>query len=165
MQGFKDLGFSARTDSPTLSQLASHTLLMIGVSMGFRLGGADVSNAFLNGSPLDRELYVRLPRDLAVPGQRPLALRRATKGIYGLREAPRQWWSRLLQEMMTLKFKPCRLDTTLFTYRNPKGQLCALVGTHVDDFLIMANDEGWKQIKRLAQSSSRMVGRTTTDQR
>jgi hypothetical protein len=151
VQGFHDADFTTRTDSPTLSQLGSHVLLTVGTSLKFRLGSADVSTAFLQGNALDRQVYLRLPHDLLIPGIRKGAVVLALKGVYGLREAPRKWYLRFSAEMQKLGCVPCRLDPTLFTLRDKSGKLQGLIGCHVDDLLIMASDSGWHTIEQLGK--------------
>eukprot|EP00959_Pyramimonas_sp_CCMP1952_P372642 7803482-Pyramimonas_sp.AAC.1 len=52
-----------RTDSPTTSSLAVLVCATIAISFDWSFEVFDVATAFLSGMRLDRELYVRAPRD------------------------------------------------------------------------------------------------------
>jgi hypothetical protein len=124
-------------------------LLLLAASLNLRLGSADISSAFLNGMPIDRQLWMQLPRDLNIPGVRNQGLVRIIKGVYGLRSAPRQWWMRLREALTNeMHFTACKVDPTPFIYRKGNRISC-IVGCHVDDLLIAADKEGWAHVKRL----------------
>ena len=39
------------------------------------------------------------------------------KALYGLKQAPRAWFSKLTSKLISLGFKGCRSDTSLFIYK------------------------------------------------
>ena len=102
-----------------------------------------MSNAFLNGVELPRDLWIELPRDLLAPNARAKGLCKVLKGIYGLREAPRLWWKRLQAAMLSLGFQESKLDATMFILRQGRHIHC-IAGCHVDDLIIAADDHGWQ---------------------
>ncbi|CAE7414743.1 RE2 [Symbiodinium sp. CCMP2592] len=136
------------TDAPTIGRLTVLTLLQIVASRRSKLGwmasAGDITAAFLNGDPLERELYLRQPRG-GVEGLLPEQLFRVKKGIFGLPDSPRKWWRRLRRDMLsikidfqglTLRFTQCPLDPCLFQLCDPEsGKPLAYVGVHVDDLL------------------------------
>jgi len=53
-----------RTDAPTSDLLGQHLVLLIAAAKGWPLLSSDVSNAFLRGNDIDRDLYMSMPRPL-----------------------------------------------------------------------------------------------------
>ncbi|XP_072058161.1 uncharacterized mitochondrial protein AtMg00810-like [Arachis hypogaea] len=60
------------------------------------------------------------------------------KSLYGLKQASRQWNSKLKSVLVELGFKQCKPDYSLFTKSTPKGFTTVLI--YVDD-LILAGDD------------------------
>jgi hypothetical protein len=100
--GYKDrsnLEGNLRRDAPTGSRLAQHFLFVVASFFThWAIISSDVKAAFLKGDPyLARELYLQntnpksSPSLPLLPGQ----LCRVLKGIFGLADAPREWWLRL----------------------------------------------------------------------
>jgi hypothetical protein len=71
-----------------------------------------VQNVFLYGV-LEEEVYMR-----QTPGyedtQHPNYICRLDKAIYGLKQAPHAWYSRLSSKLEMLGFTPSKGDTSLF---------------------------------------------------
>jgi len=92
-----------RRDAPTGSRLAQHFLFCVAAfHTWWSIISADVKAAFLKGDPyLDRELYLKNTNPATSPSL-PLKegqLCRVLKGIFGLADAPREWWLRLSRAM------------------------------------------------------------------
>ena len=90
-----------RTDAPTTSPLAVMVCATIAIRLDCSFEVFDIMTAFLSGMRMDRELYVRAPKEglpsppgSGWPDVRPYALLRLLKGAYGLTEAPRLWYLR-----------------------------------------------------------------------
>jgi hypothetical protein len=62
----------------------------------------DVKSAFLNGKLLE-DVYVELPPGFVVKGQEYKVLH-LIKALYGLRQAPRAWYSKLDESLIKLGF-------------------------------------------------------------
>jgi len=81
------------TYAPVASLEAVRLLLAYACMNGFRLHQMDVKSAFLNGF-IDEEVYMCQP-----PGfedqKYPNHVFKLKKALYGLKEAPRQWYERL----------------------------------------------------------------------
>ena len=102
--GFRDVtAYHIRKDAPTAARITQHLILILTSSYykkGWRLWSADVKSAFLKGDPyMNRELYVgnirtSAPDEPTLPFG-PLGLARVRKGVFGLADAPRQWYLRL----------------------------------------------------------------------
>jgi hypothetical protein len=81
------------TFSPVVKATTIQIVLSIAISKGWSLRQLDVQNAFLHGV-LEEEVYIKQP-----PGyedkQYPNYVYRLDKAIYGLKQAPHAWYSRL----------------------------------------------------------------------
>jgi len=96
LQGFSDpdlLSGKLETSSPTLNRSSRQVMLSIMSILGWSAAVADVSTAFLQGDPQQRELLAKLPKDacqiLNVPAG---SLMKLVKPIYGQADAPKAWY-------------------------------------------------------------------------
>ncbi|CAE7531744.1 RE1, partial [Symbiodinium necroappetens] len=80
-----DMG-TIRTDAPTTQMSAVRLAVAIGLMYGWDFLLFDVSTAFLSGKAVDRDLYVRPPRDLKCVNA--AVLWKILKSAYGLSEVP-----------------------------------------------------------------------------
>jgi Reverse transcriptase (RNA-dependent DNA polymerase) len=69
------------------------TFLAVAVAKGWKMHQMNVHNAFLHGD-LTEEVYKHMPPSF-VPST-PRKVRRLRKYLYGLRQAPRMWFAKLL---------------------------------------------------------------------
>ena len=95
IKGFKDPAIlNVESQSCTLSSDALAVVLQVLASHKWTLNVADVEGAFLQGHRVDRpggKLYVRLPTEGVLGVAQPVLVE-ACKYVYGLADAPRQWW-------------------------------------------------------------------------
>jgi hypothetical protein len=91
-----------------------------------------VNNAFLYGI-LEDDVYMRQP-----PGfedkLHPNYLCKLDKAIYGLKQAPWAWYSRLGGKLQELGFTPSKADTSLFFYSCGRHKIYVLI--YVDDIIV-----------------------------
>lgn len=92
----------------------------------------DVKSTFLNGV-LEEEVYVSQPLGFVVAGQEGKVLR-LKNALYGLRQAPRAWNSRLDATLKDLGFKQSPHEHAVYGRGHGDGRL--LVGVYVDDLII-----------------------------
>lgn len=92
----------------------------------------DVKTAFLNGD-LKEEVYVSQPEGFVKKG-REHQVYKLEKSLYGLRQSPRAWNTRLDETMKKLGFKRCKHEQAV--YRRGEGQQILIVGTYVDDLIV-----------------------------
>lgn len=107
-----------RRDAPTGSRLAQHFLFCIAsFHTAWVIISADVKAAFLKGDPyVGRELYLtntspkNSPSTPLLPGQ----LARVLKGVFGLADAPREWWLRLSRAMEDYSWSRSLIDAAMW---------------------------------------------------
>lgn len=90
----------------------------------------DVNNAFLHGD-LHEEVFMRLPEGLNVPGKKVCKL---NKSLYGLKQASRQWFAKLVHALTQQNFQQSKYDYSLFI--NKSGSDITIMVVYVDDILI-----------------------------
>ena len=129
--------FEYRNDSPAVSKQALLIFLTMALCHGWEIGKVDISGAFLQGDPLDREIWVELPKVLIAMGlvDSKLRFRRLAKGAYGLNQAPRLWFLRLTKWLCSQGFRQSLIDPCLFTLMRD-GIVVASVAIYVDDLLV-----------------------------
>jgi hypothetical protein len=111
-------------------------LLALAAEEGWSVHHMDVKSAFLNRE-LHEEVYVTQPPGFVVRGQEGKVLR-LDKALYGLRQAPRAWNTKLNTTLQQLSFKHSDCEDAV--YARGKGSARLLVGVYVDDLIITGND-------------------------
>jgi hypothetical protein len=107
-------------------------LIALAAQEGWQVHHMDVKSAFLNGD-LVEEVYVAQPPGFEKKGEEHKVLK-LHKALYGLRQAPRAWNSKLDKSLVALGFEKCPLEHAVYK-RSRKGERL-LVGVYVDDLII-----------------------------
>ena len=112
-------------------------LLAFACMSGFKLFKMDVKSAFLNGF-INEEVYVEQP-----PGfedhQHPNHVFKLKKALYGLNQAPRQWYERLSNFLLSHGYERGMIDKTLFIKKSNSEII--LVQIYVDDIIFGATQD------------------------
>ena len=77
------------------------SIIALAASKQWPLCQLDVNNAFLHGD-LDEEVYMEVPKGIPNPSNKVCRLR---KSLYGLKQASRQWFSKLTQTLLTMGYQ------------------------------------------------------------
>jgi len=148
--GFKDvLAYAIRKDAPTASRTSQHLTFTLTAAyfkdFGWRLLSVDVKSAFLNGDPYlagTRELFIQNVKNNHGEPQLPFGrfgLARVKKGVFGLSDAPRQWYLRLHRALTERGWTRNPMDAACWMLWeiDEKGNsvLLGVVLSHVDDLL------------------------------
>ena len=128
-RGFEEKLADKRVDSPTCSKQGIRLAFVTASSMNWELQALDISSAFLQGNVLQRTVYVRPPKEVCEDGK----IWRLKRCLYGLSDAPREWYDRVCTEMKKLGGVLSLFDKSLFMWHE-NNQLVGLITTHVDDF-------------------------------
>ena len=97
----------------------------------WKCNSIDVKAAFLQGSHLDRDVYLRPPKEADNSAG---ILWKLNKCVYGLKDASRVWYFTVRSELLKLGCIQLPVDPTLF-YWFHNEKLCGLFLMHVDDFV------------------------------
>ncbi|CAE7844118.1 K02A2.6, partial [Symbiodinium necroappetens] len=155
--GFKDranLNGEVRRDAPTGARLTQHLLMCIIADKGrfWKFLSADVKSAFLKGDPyVSRELYITKTNERNGPGI-PIpdgCLAKVCKGIFGLADAPREWWLRLARSLEAKGWTRNPLDQACwFLWDGPeRKELKGMVISHAEESLQAVGSElGFREV-------------------
>lgn len=131
-RGFEENTSQMKTDSPTCHKESLRLLLCTLSAKSWTLHTLDIKSAYLQGTPIERELYLKPP-----PCALTSRLWKLKKCPYGLADAGRHWYLRVVQELKSLGARQCRFDQAIFVWTAPDEPniLAGIVAVHVDDFL------------------------------
>ncbi|KAJ9554596.1 hypothetical protein OSB04_018641 [Centaurea solstitialis] len=126
-------------------------LLVIAATKHWPLFQMDVKNAFLNGD-LSEEVYMTPPPGVSLPPGHVFRLREA---LYVLKQAPRPWFEKFGNTVLSLGFSVSNYDSGLFTRTTDSGTIILLL--YVDDMIITGSDtSGITHLKQSLSSSFEM---------
>jgi hypothetical protein len=124
-----------QTFSPVVKPATIRTVLTLAASFGWPVHQLDVKNAFLHGD-LHETVYCHQPTGF-VDAQHPDHLCLLSKSLYGLRQAPRAWYTSFASYLRSLGFVATGSDTSLFVLR--RGSETAWLLLYVDDIVLAAS--------------------------
>ena len=111
----------------------------------------DIDNAFLNGG-LEHKIYMKIPEGYdevinpRVDREDCLILQKA---IYGLVQAARQFWKKLVDKMQEQGFKLSEADPCML-YKEDERGVCIII-IYIDDMLIIGKEEAIDDAIRVLQ--------------
>ena len=160
-----------RTDALVAPQVFIYMLFSYAVNHDWTVWTWDVKDAFLTGKMVNREIYVRPPRE-GIPGVPWGALIQLLIGAFGLAESPRLWWLQLLSILRELGFTLISCFSASFVLYDADGELCAMLGVHVDDGVMAGSGQFYEKVCKLLrqklhigaekQGEFKLLGRTGT---
>ena len=124
------------SDSPTVARTAFRTLLGLASGNAWSVATTDIKSAFLQGQSLDREVYLKPPKEADTP---PGVIWKLKKCLYGLNDGARNFYLSVREKVTDLGCFVSTVDPSLFYYHNKDGSLAGVLITHVDDFLHAGN--------------------------
>jgi len=123
-----------------MQQTRIEVVMLSATINNWELLSIDVASAFLQGNLMERELYLRPPKEVC-PSNKIWRLKRC---IYGLSDAPREWYNKVVEELVKLKGVRSLIDPAMFMWYNPADELIGHLSCHVDDFQFTGTDQ-WKK--------------------
>ena len=152
--GFQDPGYAERpTFAPTMTRTSRQMILQFAAWKGFACWKGDVSGAFLQGRPYNRDLYVTPVPELCVKlGVPPESVCKVKKACYGLVEAPIEWFETVNSFLCEIGYKQMRSDPCTWIY-NEGERVVSIISGHVDDFLFVGRSDCslWLSLKEKIQ--------------
>ncbi|KAL1218311.1 Retrovirus-related Pol polyprotein from transposon TNT 1-94 [Cardamine amara subsp. amara] len=113
-------------------------ILALAAQEGWNVFQLDVKSAFLHGE-LKEDVYVEQPEGFELRGGDNTNVYKLKRALYGLRQAPRAWYSRIESYFMREGFKKCYCEHTLFV--KTEGVNVLIVSLYVDDLIYTSNSE------------------------
>ena len=129
-RGFEERLADKKIDSPTCSRQGLRLVLIIASSMDWEINSMDISAAFLQGNQLKRPVFIQPPPELHEEG----TIWKLKRCLYGLSDAPREWYNRLSMELKRLGGMISLYAKSMFLWHNKSEELEGLITIHVDDF-------------------------------
>jgi hypothetical protein len=123
------------TFSPVAKITTVRVLLALASIKGWHLEQLDVNNAFLHGD-LNEDVYMSLPPGFPATNE-PNKVCKLHKSIYGLKQASRQWYSKLSSSLVSLGYTPSQSDHSLYIKSTANSFTALLV--YVDDIVLAGN--------------------------
>jgi histone deacetylase 1/2 len=139
-----------QTFSPVVKPATIRTVLTLAASNGWPVHQLDVKNAFLHGD-LQETVYCQQPTGF-VDAEHPDHVCLLSKSLYGLRQAPRAWYTSFASHLRTLGFVATRSDSSLFVLHRGSESVWLLL--YVDDIVLAASSMGFLQHIIAALSSA-----------
>jgi hypothetical protein len=127
------------TFAPVARLEAIRILLAHACAHNIKLYQMDVKSAFLNDK-ITELLYVEQPPGFEDP-KRPNHVYKLSKALYELKQAPRAWYERIRDFLLSKDFKTRKVDTTLFTKRI--GKVLFVCQIYVDDIIFGSTNESF----------------------
>ena len=140
LRGFKETD-KPRSDSPTVDRISNKVLYTIAGNESWAIESIDVTSAFLQGEELDRKLFVVPPKEAKMSG----FLWKMKKAAYGLYDASRRWWIKVILFLKELGGRTLVGDES-FIYFHKDGKLVGMIALHVDDFQGTGNKDFFRNI-------------------
>ncbi|KAA3466823.1 Retrovirus-related Pol polyprotein from transposon TNT 1-94 [Gossypium australe] len=123
------------TFSPTAMIATIRTIIAMITTKNWELHQMDMHNAFLHGD-LNEEVYMKMPPGFS--SESPRKVCRLRKSLYGLRQAPRCWFAKLVDSLKEYGFHQSCSDYSLFVFHKWHVKINVLI--YMDDLIISCND-------------------------
>ena len=122
------------TFSPVIKMPTLRCILALATHNNWIVSQLDINNAFLHGDLIE-EVYMHMPKGIANTDNKVCKLK---KSLYGLKQASRQWYAKLVTALQSQGFTPSKSDYSLFL-KKYNGQL-TIAAVYVDDILLTGTD-------------------------
>ena len=115
-RGFEEKQDSLLTDSPACAKESLKILLTILASKKWQCQSIDIKSAFLQGKKIERDVYLRPPKEAGVDKN---CVWKLNTCIYGLSDASRYWYLSVKDELIKLGVKCSKYDPAVFYWQAP----------------------------------------------
>ncbi|GJR57150.1 retrovirus-related pol polyprotein from transposon RE1 [Tanacetum coccineum] len=125
------------TFAPVAKMVTVRIFLVLAVHHNWNIAQLDINNAFLHGD-LNEEVYMTLPQGYKHNSNILQPVCKLQKSLYGLKQANRQWFTKLTTFLLNKGFKQSFADISLLTYKKGTDFLALII--YVDDILLTGNN-------------------------
>ena len=143
--GFEKIQDS-RTDSPCCSITGIRLALSVLTSNKWHLKSGDAKTAFLQGKNIEREVYIRPPKEANTN-----KIWRLQKCVYGLGDASRYWYLRVKEELLELGASFGSTGPGIFFWKE-NNTLEGILICHVDDIVYGGANKFKREISKFKQT-------------
>lgn len=130
-RGFEEFNENVQKESPTCAHESLRVLLSVITNKKWKLNAMDIKTAYLQGTKLDRDIFLKPPKECSSPG----IIWKLNKCVYGLNDASLHWYRRVKEVMLECGGSVSKVDPSIFYWHNKDGQLVGVLACHVDDFI------------------------------
>lgn len=113
----------------------ARTAIALAASYSWPIYQIDVKNTFLNGDLIE-VVYMKPPKGLSVPSSDSVC--KLKQSIYGLRHAPRTWFTKFQGTILLAGFQHGNFDPSMFLQITTNG--ITILPVYVNDILITGDD-------------------------
>jgi len=121
-----------KTYAPVARLTTLRTMVAISAAQGWEIHQLDIKTAYLNGD-LDEEVYMKEPPGFAT-GTKNSNVLRLLRSLYGLKQAGRNWNTKLHRYLIGVGFSCSEHDSCLYIWHGDAGSILLVV--YVDDILL-----------------------------
>jgi len=118
-------------DSPTCSTESLRMILALFAQNKWKAHSMDIKTAFLQGSKLSRDIYLRPPKEVGKKG----VVWHLKKCVYGLTDASLYWYKKVCDVLKSCGARISSVDPAVFFWCNEKSECEGVLASHVDDFI------------------------------
>ena len=119
-----------KKNSPTCDKQSLRLVLSVIAQKKWKINSIDIKTAFLQGEQIQREVFLRPPKEANAPGK----VWKLNKCVYGLVDASLKWYEKVKTTLIECRGKVSRVDPAVFYWHDSNG-LTGILAVHVDDFL------------------------------
>ena len=131
-RGFEEDTSDIAKNSPTCAKESLRLILAVMAQNRFQINSMDIKTAFLQGERIQRQVYIRPPKEAQCDKTK---LWQLEKCIYGLSDASLHWYKRVKDVMIKTGGRVSKFDQAVFLWHNQEGSLIGILACHVDDFI------------------------------
>ena len=124
--------------SPVVKHTFIRVFLYLVASLNLELEQLDIKTTSFRGD-LEEEIYMSQPKGF-VDKTNPNLVCKLKKGLYGLRQASRQWYKKLDNFMQDEGYIKCESDHCVYFKGSTYDTTFTVLLLYVDDMLIVSND-------------------------
>ena len=145
-RGFEDPEEITNKESPTVDKTSVRLFMAISAMNKWEPRSVDIKSAFLQSKELDREVYVKPPRDI----KKQNIIWRLKKPLYGLSDSSRNWYFTFKKELIDRGLEITTFDKAVFVLKCD-GKLQGCLTIHVDDVLYSGTGKMVNLLKEIAK--------------